>query len=531
MLARRRADVRPLALALAARSAGQHLTHDGGHAPAVRAAGDLDLGGLHDRPIWASRWRRSTRRHARRWPAARRRRAGRGGTPRARRARPPRSRPARGGSAPRKAADASLRFLASLATTLSTSSSLSSRASSPATSAFVMEVRTIRSVPERTLSRGAHRVVEVVLEARLECRVGHAPSLAPGVPTGVGGQVPRRPDWVPEAPGLRRWTDGSSRPHRRSAPSAASSVPVSPASPTPRSWSARGSRCAGSPCPPCRPGRPPCGSSRCPTCTSRPGQAKKIAWVRDLAALEPDFVVNSGDNLAHVEAVPPLLRAMEPLMEFPGAFVLGLQRLLRPCAQEPRPLPHPPATPRCAPPAVRPARRRARRGPARRRLGRPRQRPHHGDDGRPPRRARRCRRPPRRLRPVCRGVRRPRPTTSRSPWAWSTPPTSGCSTRWSPTAPRSCSPGTPTAGSSPCPCGARSSRTATSTRAAPRVSPAGGPAPASAGRGGSAAPSSAAPDDAAWLHVSAGLGTSPYAPVRFACRPEATLLTLLARDA
>ncbi|HEV2889092.1 MAG TPA: metallophosphoesterase [Frankiaceae bacterium] len=30
----------------------------------------------------------------------------------------------------------------------------------------------------------------------------------------------------------------------------------------------------------------------------------------------------------------------------------------------------------------------------------------------------------------------------------------------------------------------------------------------------------------AWLHVSAGLGTSPYAPVRFACRPEASLLTL-----
>ena len=27
----------------------------------------------------------------------------------------------------------------------------------------------------------------------------------------------------------------------------------------------------------------------------------------------------------------------------------------------------------------------------------------------------------------------------------------------------------------------------------------------------------------------AGLGTSPYAPVRFACRPEATLLTLTAR--
>jgi len=32
----------------------------------------------------------------------------------------------------------------------------------------------------------------------------------------------------------------------------------------------------------------------------------------------------------------------------------------------------------------------------------------------------------------------------------------------------------------------------------------------------------------AWLHVSAGLGTSKYAPFRFACRPEATLLTLIA---
>jgi predicted MPP superfamily phosphohydrolase len=32
-----------------------------------------------------------------------------------------------------------------------------------------------------------------------------------------------------------------------------------------------------------------------------------------------------------------------------------------------------------------------------------------------------------------------------------------------------------------------------------------------------------------WLHVSAGLGTSPWAPARFACRPEASLLTLVPR--
>ena len=34
-----------------------------------------------------------------------------------------------------------------------------------------------------------------------------------------------------------------------------------------------------------------------------------------------------------------------------------------------------------------------------------------------------------------------------------------------------------------------------------------------------------------WLHVSAGLGTSPYLPVRLCCRPEATLLTLVERAA
>lgn len=34
----------------------------------------------------------------------------------------------------------------------------------------------------------------------------------------------------------------------------------------------------------------------------------------------------------------------------------------------------------------------------------------------------------------------------------------------------------------------------------------------------------------AHLHVSAGLGTSPFAPYRFACRPEVTLLTLTSRS-
>jgi predicted MPP superfamily phosphohydrolase len=37
------------------------------------------------------------------------------------------------------------------------------------------------------------------------------------------------------------------------------------------------------------------------------------------------------------------------------------------------------------------------------------------------------------------------------------------------------------------------------------------------------------PRSSAWLHVSAGLGTHPTAPIRFACRPEASLLTLVPR--
>ncbi len=37
-------------------------------------------------------------------------------------------------------------------------------------------------------------------------------------------------------------------------------------------------------------------------------------------------------------------------------------------------------------------------------------------------------------------------------------------------------------------------------------------------------------DDHMWFHVSAGLGTNPYMPIRFCCRPEATLLTLVPRS-
>lgn len=66
-----------------------------------------------------------------------------------------------------------------------------------------------------------------------------------------------------------------------------------------------------------------------------PGQSRKIGWVRDLARLSPDFVINSGDNLSHLDAVPGLLRAMEPLMAFPGAFVLGSNDYYAPTFRNP----------------------------------------------------------------------------------------------------------------------------------------------------------------------------------------------------
>ncbi|WP_028661531.1 metallophosphoesterase [Saccharomonospora saliphila] len=54
-----------------------------------------------------------------------------------------------------------------------------------------------------------------------------------------------------------------------------------------------------------------------------PGQESKQRWVAELDRLEPDLVVNTGDNLAHPRAVPAVLRALGPLLHRPGVFVFG----------------------------------------------------------------------------------------------------------------------------------------------------------------------------------------------------------------
>jgi predicted MPP superfamily phosphohydrolase len=54
-----------------------------------------------------------------------------------------------------------------------------------------------------------------------------------------------------------------------------------------------------------------------------PGQRRKQKWLRSLAQLQPDLVVNTGDNLSHPDAVGPVLDALEPLLRIPGVFVFG----------------------------------------------------------------------------------------------------------------------------------------------------------------------------------------------------------------
>jgi predicted MPP superfamily phosphohydrolase len=66
-----------------------------------------------------------------------------------------------------------------------------------------------------------------------------------------------------------------------------------------------------------------------------PGQHRKQRWVGELAATDPDLVVVTGDNLAHVDAVPAAARALGPLLDRPGAFVFGSNDYCAPVLKNP----------------------------------------------------------------------------------------------------------------------------------------------------------------------------------------------------
>ncbi len=54
-----------------------------------------------------------------------------------------------------------------------------------------------------------------------------------------------------------------------------------------------------------------------------PGQRRKQSWVADLAGTDPDLVIVTGDNIAHPDSLALLEAAYRDLLGFPGAFVFG----------------------------------------------------------------------------------------------------------------------------------------------------------------------------------------------------------------
>jgi predicted MPP superfamily phosphohydrolase len=54
-----------------------------------------------------------------------------------------------------------------------------------------------------------------------------------------------------------------------------------------------------------------------------PWQRDKQAWVRSLAQLRPDLVVDTGDNLGHEDGIPGIEAAFTDFAGIPGVFVNG----------------------------------------------------------------------------------------------------------------------------------------------------------------------------------------------------------------
>lgn len=253
-----------------------------------------------------------------------------------------------------------------------------------------------------------------------------------------------------------------------------------------------------------------------------PGQGRKIAWVRSLAALDPHLVIDTGDNLAHLDALPPLLHALEPLLTVPGAFVMGSNDYFAPVLKNPARYLYDDSRSRDTPPVHLPADRLADALHAAGWKDLTNRRDVVHIQG---------------LTIALVGVDDPHLDRDHFPTATrghrSLADRSAVDLRLGVThAPyrrvldamhadgadlvlaghthggQLCVPGW----------GALVTNCDLDTRRAKGLH--GWPGPR---------PDEPYGDDSTWLNVSAGLGTSPYTPVRFACRPEATLLTLVAR--
>lgn len=66
-----------------------------------------------------------------------------------------------------------------------------------------------------------------------------------------------------------------------------------------------------------------------------PGQKKKQEWIESLSALKPDLVIVTGDFLAHPDVIPQVLKSLEGFREVPGFFVFGSNDYYAPKARNP----------------------------------------------------------------------------------------------------------------------------------------------------------------------------------------------------
>jgi predicted MPP superfamily phosphohydrolase len=66
-----------------------------------------------------------------------------------------------------------------------------------------------------------------------------------------------------------------------------------------------------------------------------PWQKRKQEWIRSLASLEPDLIVNTGDNLGHDDTYDALEYALRPFAGIPGVYVNGSNDYQGPVAKNP----------------------------------------------------------------------------------------------------------------------------------------------------------------------------------------------------
>ncbi|MEJ1090064.1 metallophosphoesterase [Microbacterium istanbulense] len=66
-----------------------------------------------------------------------------------------------------------------------------------------------------------------------------------------------------------------------------------------------------------------------------PWQHRKQQWLASLAELEPDLIINTGDNLGHRDGLDGIRRAFAPLAGIPGVFVHGSNDVTAPTPRNP----------------------------------------------------------------------------------------------------------------------------------------------------------------------------------------------------